>query len=98
MAVITVATFEEAQELRSAHGVEHGKGVLILDADHPGAPKHLIEKLLAAAPFDQLVELGMPVETWPWKLDPLVVLVGEGGAAMLAEIEALCPGFTARVS
>jgi hypothetical protein len=98
MAVITVATFEEAQELRSAHRLEQGFGALILDAEHPGEPKHLIEKLLFGSPVDTLVGLGMPVEEWPWKLDPLVVVVGEGGAAMLAEIEAVCPGFTARVS
>ena len=33
------------------------------------------------------------LDALPWKKDPLVIVVGDKGKALLAEIEKVCPGF-----
>lgn len=72
-------------------------GLLMIDDDQEGEPRHLIEKLLhgVSLPAD-----GTPVDAkkLDWKAEPSVVIVGAGRATkFLEDFEKLVPGFKTKV-
>jgi len=91
---------EFAQTLRAARIAKGGGALIVLK---PGAGKghehalpHQVEKLLAGETLPGPGPgPGIEAEGLPWKPNPLV-LVPAGNEAVLADIEALVPGFTAK--
>jgi hypothetical protein len=85
-----------ANALRDHH-IARKKGVLLIDETQDGELPRLVEKLLTGAecplapPEDPKA---FEITTLPWKPDPLVIVVNKK-VEMLAEIEALLPGFKA---
>ena len=71
-------------------------GVLLIDEDQEGEPRHLIEKLLhgEALPADGTP---VPASKLDWKADPQVIIVGKKQEKLLDEFEKLVPGFAKKV-
>lgn len=88
MKIVEMATFADAQ-LARGQKITAREGALIL-SDLGGEPQHLIEKIMDGQRF-----VGQPLNQIKWKKNPVVYVVGAAGKKLLAQIEAMAPGFTA---
>lgn len=75
-------------------------GALLVDDSQSGEPRYLLEKLMAGGHLGADPKVAgegpavpRPATAIEWKLEPLVIFVG-AKIALLAEFEALAPGFT----
>lgn len=82
-----------AQALRSAQ-ISHKRGALILDEDTPGEPEPLVEKIVKGMTLPRKGDIDL--SKVPWKDEPSIIVIGDGGAQRLAKIEERFPGFTLR--
>jgi hypothetical protein len=89
--------------------ISNGRGCLLLDETTEGEPSVLAEKIIVGEKLPADVRNHFKVEAVDgepvvargidavaWKKDPLVIVVGDKGKALLWEIEKVCPGFVAK--
>lgn len=97
-----------ANSLRNA-AISAGQGALMIDDYDPQSdpkmqahPLHLAEKIVSEVALHimtkdgPIMRPGLTVDDIPWKVDPVIVVVGKHGQKKLAEIEALLPGFKSK--
>jgi hypothetical protein len=97
-----------AQTMRNT-AISNGRGCLLLDETTEGEPSVLAEKIIVGEklPVDvrnhlkvELVDdkpvVSRGLDAIAWKKDPLVIVVGDKGKALLQEIEKVCPGFISK--
>lgn len=93
-----------ANSMRNTHigqsDPENGRynGFLLVDEDQEGEPRYLLEKLILGDSLGVQAGVGDAVpqsaDSIRWKNDPTVVFIGDK-ISVLADLEALAPGFTA---